>query len=117
LKNRTLLFLLFTNFLFSEEIYHKFGNKRVKYFKSGNSYSFYNENLETDGTVLIRGKIESPTDFAQKYDLKFLKINSTGTFLFLILSEDEIIEVCNRLQILDGIETVEPNWKRKRDLK
>ncbi|EJF07279.1 hypothetical protein ThvES_00005960 [Thiovulum sp. ES] len=117
MKNRTFLFLLFTNFLFSEEIYHKVGNKSVKYFKSGNSYSLYNENLETDGTILIRGKIENPTDFAQKYNLEFLKRNSTGTFLFLILSEDEIIEVCNKLQNLDDVETAEPNWKRKRGLK
>jgi hypothetical protein len=113
-----LLVLLLFSSSYGEVIFHKMGNRNIKYVKSEGNYFLYgSEKLQSNNTIIIVGKIDNPEEFGKTQSLQFIKKNRTGSMLFKNLTEIDLIEKCNSLQNLDEVESAEPNWKRERGLK
>lgn len=90
----------------NEEIYYLYGVKSDR------------TKVVSNGTLVI--ELEKDTDlkeFAESNNLKFVRENSTGTYIFKNLSNEDIVLVSNRLNSLSETISVTPNWKRERGLK
>ncbi len=119
-----LLPLLLSSSLFGE-ILLLHGKKRdTKILKEGNRYYLnsirsLNTEVRDSRTLIVTLKQGvSPLDFGAKYNLELVRSNSTGSYIFKVLSEDtDIVQLSNLLLAKPETVSVVPNWKRIRGLK
>jgi len=74
--------------------------------------------VTSNNTLIIKLKDGiNPERFAEENSLKLIRRNSTGTYIFKNLSNEDVVLVSNRLKTLPSIISVSPNWRRVRGLK
>jgi len=122
------LLTFFSVFLLSAEVIILASEKREIPFtvekrdlksKSENIYYMYGvQKVISNGKLNIKFKeVPDIQEFSNQNSLKFIRKNSTGTYLFYNLSNKNIIEKSNNLSKLDFIQLVSPSWNRGRKLK
>jgi len=124
-----ILLVLFSIFTLSAEIMILKNEKRnipfstekrdLKSYKSQKIYYMYGvQKFISNGNLNINfKKIPNMQKFSNENSLKFIRKNSTGTYLFKNLSQTDIILKSNNLKSLDFIKEVSPSWNRGRSLK
>ena len=83
-------------------------------------YGLKNESTKviSNGTIIVNFKtVPDIQQFSKENSLELIRKNSTGTYIFKILENIDIIEKVNELSDLANIEVASPNWKRSRGLK
>ena len=121
---KLLLPLLFSSSLFGE-ILLLHGEKRdTKILKEGNRYYLnsirsLNTEVRDSRTLIVTLKQGvNPLGFGAKYNLKLVRSNSTGSYIFKVLSKDtDIVQLSNLLLAKPETVSVAPNWGRIRGLK
>jgi|GEM_PF-6084417 hypothetical protein len=102
--------------------YRKYKEKETVYIKITRENSedddSKGEKVWNNGSILVSLEDDiDPEKFAKKHDLSVTRQNKNGTFVFQIEDDSDVIKKCNRLQKLRGVNSAEPNWRRKRDYK
>lgn len=119
-----LLPLLLSSSLFGEILLLHGERRDMKILKEGNRYylnSIRSLNTEVrDSRTLIVSLKQGvdPLNFGAKYNLELVRLNSTGSYIFKVLSKDtDIVQLSNLLLAKPETISVAPNWKRFRGLK
>ena len=119
-----LLPLLLSSSLFGEILLLHGERRDMKILKEGNRYylnSIRSLNTEVrDSRTLIVSLKQGvdPLNFGAKYNLELVRLNSTGSYIFKVLSKDtDIVQLSNFLLSQPETISVAPNWKRIRGLK
>ena len=119
-----LLPLLLSSSLFGEILLLHGERRDMKILKEGNRYylnSIRSLNTEVrDSRTLIVSLKQGvdPLNFGTKYNLELVRLNSTGSYIFKVLSKDtDIVQLSNLLLAKPETLSVAPNWKRFRGLK
>ena len=119
-----LLPLLLSSSLFGEILLLHGERRDMKILKEGNRYylnSIRSLNTEVrDSRTLIVSLKQGvdPLNFGAKYNLELVRSNSTGSYIFKVLSKDiDIVQLSNLLLAKPETISVAPNWKRFRGLK
>ncbi len=102
--------------------YRKYKEKETLYIKVTRENSedddSKGEKVWNNGSILVSLEDDiDPEKFAKKHGLSVTRQNKNGTFVFQIEDDSDVIKKCNRLQKLRGVNSAEPNWRRKRDYK
>jgi len=125
---KLVLLTFFSTFLLSAEVRILKGEKRdipftveIRDLKSKSDKIYYMYGVQkfiSNGSLNIKFKIvPNIKRFSNENNLKLIRKNSTGTYLFLNLSHQDIISKSNSLQDLDFIQIASPSWNRGRSLK
>ena len=119
-----LLPLLLSSSLFGEILFLHGERRDMKILKEGNRYylnSIRSPNTEVKDSrtliVFLKQGVD-PLNFGAKYNLELVRSNSTGSYIFKVLSKDtDIVQLSNFLLSQPETISVAPNWKRIRGLK
>jgi len=119
-----LLPLLLSSSLFGEILFLHGERRDMKILKEGNRYylnSIRSPNTEVKDSrtliVFLKQGVD-PLNFGTKYSLELVRSNSTGSYIFKVLSKDtDIVQLSNFLLSQPETISVAPNWKRIRGLK
>jgi hypothetical protein len=87
-------------------------------FKNQTYYMYGTKKVLSNGTLIIKFKeLPSIETFSNDNSLQLIRKNSTGTFIFKNLSEDDIIDKANELSKKEFILLARPSWKGLRVVK
>jgi len=123
-------FSFFVNLVADEVVILKGENRDVSFKKGFREVNFINNNRKikvyydifgrryfSNNTIIVKFKKDiNIVNFEKKYNLKYLRQNNTGSYVFQNIDNMDIIIKSNQIFKLNFVKSVSPNWIRKKQL-